>query len=1815
LADDPTRRAATPGELDLARREFEAARAARDAHGLTGAPPELEARYAAAAERYERALGATTLPTPATPAIKETVKQAAVTMGTTAGTTAGSKTGASIGTSVAGPLGTAVGAKAGAAVGAKAGALAGRVGGTVVGGTIGRAIGSVRSVTGALRSIPGGWRIAGAVERQVPSTETLMSRGGGSLLAGIEWFARKNPLYRLFGRFLPNIPWVRATAGMSCGCASSGSCGCNCCACGCTASPFLLVFALAALLIINVTGLFPGGTLPAVCERGGITCNADNGSVVYRIDPSDIPSGAVTYWRDAEARTGIPWFYLAAWEKVASDFGRANLADAPRNKNVPDDLVPQEVVDLLTAQASSGASLTDISDAPTTSADVAAALNAEAINEVNDLLRRLRAVDRGGSFGPYLITRDEWTDYGNPGAPPPGGDGTGSGDVMPGINVPLAAAYACANGVPITPPDPRKNPEQRALMSTAFLARLGAPDTPEMRRAVEAWAQQETSWRSRPIYSGNPFSIGAAATDQECGSFTTTISIAVFRDLRTAVEEAAEVLLAPANQIYGYGAVVAAARANDPVGFLVWLAASGWSGNSHYNCGPDGNGSNTVLQRYAELGGEVDPLRDDCIESGSGYDPALSLLQLNPYARRDGAYIVGSHLTDIYLDLRASGVSSLSNAAATAIDRPVLAQSLAMDAYFNALTDTTASPDADRWESSGVPKLFGDMVGYSDDKGGLFGTGILGSDVVRPKIDVGDNSCTYGGGSSSDDCLTRYRWPDEETVPAVLRNTQVTALQRSYACILVAMRASAALLANDPVAVPDFMARCDAYKMRAADVEIGSAESVAALLADAYIPAAGDPPPGQAILDREKLSTVMTALLAGPGAWDDAQSIVSIPTPSGEEQINLYASAIDAYAFELYEAYSAAEIRRSDADTPEARARNAELRFYGPLADDAVATTGITVDRTVVLATLVADEVMGNGRSTAGCRPFYGAASRTDGKAPVGDSSVVDRYDAIIASTPDTIPAVLRDASVRDAALTAKVDPLLLVAIAGEESNFNPSFSAGTRAGLFGLTATDATLYGVTDRANAADATAGAARKVGALLEGYSLKAAIGVYHAGAAAMAEAGGDPARLPKADRDVVTAVVNRYNKLIAASPIALSMADAPVSGLVGCYRWGSGEATLYDPAKSSSPERFAIAMNLCAPNGPDCGSAVVRVGNRAVVVAVVDFYDGGIGERDDQLAALRPAVRDALGLGGEGPFTVSIDLLGRRLPSEELGPIGDRDPAALGIDIARAGDRVLESGTPPEAVRAIVAEIRASLQGQGLSASDVPNLDQYGRFLAARGRCSTDESSLVEVNDPFRPATEAGLPAVAKVADCPYVQAAIDALADFTASGAGAINSSQYGLQTVSQFGFINPVVGGRITSGFLPRDFAARLRITANNRTYNVHGGVDFVITNFSDNLVVAISDGLAYWLPGTETYCVNSCAELKSRDTMLLFVKGSDGVTWLYGHVIPEFFPDASIAAAYDVSTLTVGGRRAVAVKQGDTLAQIAAGPNHLHLEAQFPARTLNTPYRYPFLNDPNATYSLPGGSFRVDPLTLLPQVIAEYASEKPSSLGEYYVARPYPGAPNFPFPPPADPARLPGFDGRVVTSGTGAIAPGQIKIGSRLLGPTGGTISWTKLAGLAGYDLRLIPATERDCDVAGGVRKSASANATSLTLDAADFAGFPSRAYAVCIRGRFADTRTTAWSRAVSAPTVTAPAANATTDRTPTVSWSAVGGATAYLVELSRTADFATPLSATVTGKSYTPGTPLATGQWYVRVSALAGPSGARVEGDPSPAIRFLPQ
>ena len=351
-------------------------------------------------------------------------------------------------------------------------------------------------------------------------------------------------------------------------------------------------------------GVFNPFAIPAVCSRTGVECGP-NGAVGFTITADDLPTGAVTAWKQVESETGIPWFYAAAWEKVLTDFGRADLTKERSNEGAKEP--PPELIDLARQSLKSGLTTTASADT-TTDPEVVANISADMTEALEQRIARLRSALRGGSYGPMLVTGDEWFAYGNPnGAQSPSaspGDGSGSvsepGTAL-GLILSLDAPQLC-NGKPLNPvPDPRKNAAQRAAMSRVFLETIGAdPNNADLVRAVEAWAQRENSWRTRPIYSANPFNLSVGATDAECGFFTTSSGqIAVFPDLETGSREAGQLLLNPASPRYGYEAVVAAARNGDAIGFMIWLAASSWSGGSHYGCSI---GKNNLFPLYEEIG-------------------------------------------------------------------------------------------------------------------------------------------------------------------------------------------------------------------------------------------------------------------------------------------------------------------------------------------------------------------------------------------------------------------------------------------------------------------------------------------------------------------------------------------------------------------------------------------------------------------------------------------------------------------------------------------------------------------------------------------------------------------------------------------------------------------------------------------------------------------------------------------------------------------------------------------------------------------------------------------------------------------------------------------------------------------------------------------------------------------------------------------------------------------------------------------------------------------------------------------------------------
>ena len=1739
-------------------------------------------------------------------AAKAAVTAAAAGTGGQLGAKGGAKAGAALGSAL-GPAGTVVGAKVGSVIGSRLGAKAGAATGT----RLGRGIDRVHNAGAALRSVPGGWRVASRLERAVPSTQQLIAKGG-SISAGIEWFARKNPLYRIISRFLPQVPWIKNSVGLGCGCASGCGGGGTCCTTCCSCFPFLLVPALMLAAALWLQGALNPFAIPAICSRTGIDCGG-NGSVSFTITADDLPTGAVTAWRQVEAETGVPWFYVAAWEKVTTDFGRADLSKERANEGAKEP--PAEIIALARQSLANGVTTVASSDTAT-DPEVVANISADLTEALETRIARLRSTLRGSSYGPMLVTGDEWFTYGNPQgqADPAATPGDGEGSISePGAGLgilPTLSAPQLCNGRPLNPvPDPRKNPAQREAMSRVFLETIGAdPNNAELVRAVEAWAQRETSWRSRPIWSGNPFSVGANGTDVECGSFN-DVGIAVFPTIEIAAREAGELLLNPASPRYGYEAVVNAARAGDPIGFMIWLAASSWSGASRYGCSI---GTNNLLPLYEDLGGTLPPLTEGCVTPGSTYQAELVNRVLNPYLRLDAGVIIGRHISARYGERAVAEDLEFTNASAITVTSPPLAESLAMAAYFADLQDPERNDGERLAEASGIPETFARLVGYADDPGGFLGIG--GSmENARPRID-GGGPCNYQSsvGATLFCTIVGVTWPTTGPVPEILKGQPVTGPQRAYACSLIVKQAGK-LYEQEPVTREEFESEsCDQFAVRPQPVSFAGATSLRDALARVYIPAAESPAPGRAVLDRAALSTLMSALIADPVLLGDPSATLTVPTTTGDEvTVNLYAAAIDEYAYAVYEAYSAAEVRRGGADSPEARARAVELRFYGPLVDAALEDAGIVIDRAVPLATLVADEVMGGLGAAGGCTPYTATPIRADGTAPASDPRVASRYATL--REAGEIEALLTDNGL-EGALTRSVDPLLIAALAEVASGSSLSYSEGSRSGLFAFTATERKVAGLAAGASAASEIEAAIARLRDLLGVYRpLKQAVAVFRVGETRLGEAGGRIDRLPAADQAFTTAVLKRYAALIATDPTKTGLADTPVSGLVGCYRWGSGLAERYDPAISDDPAEFAIAMNLCRPER-DCGNAVVRANGKAVLVRVADFYDGGIGESDAQIAALRPAVIEALALTGEGPYTVEIELVGRSALTVDLGPLGEREAATIGVDLFRAADRVLESGDPASAVRTIVFALRDSLSAQGLGANDVPDLGHYGRFLAARGACVGVSATFTEP-DLFRGPDANGSRYLVELPDCPYVKTAVAAIRDFLATSSGSALTAEYGLQAVSSFGYINPIVGGWINSGFLPRfltvngGYVDKLRITANGKTTPVHSGVDFQIDHFSANLVVAVADGMAYWEPGYETFVSSACPGGCVRPISLLYVQGFDGTLWNYGHVIPDYFPDPALAAAYDASTAKVDGRRAVRVSQGQTLAQIASGPNHLHLAVYFPAKSL--PYRYPFLGDENAVYSYAAGSalFRIDPLSVLPQTLDEYANKSARSLGEYYTKAYYP---NY-FPPVADPARLPGWKGIVVVgSGAGGgVVAGSTKPKGTIFGIDGGTAAWSAVRGASAYEVNAITAGETDCERAGAVKKIVPGSATSYTFTATELASVGGKALSFCVRARFKEGTTTAYEYAAVSRRISSLSAGQVVTGRPTLTWTALAGATGYRIEVATTADFSGAAVYKTTATSYTlPDRPA--GTYYLRVIGTVSTSGSVYAAPPGPSVRI---
>lgn len=141
-------------------------------------------------------------------------------------------------------------------------------------------------------------------------------------------------------------------------------------------------------------------------------------------------------------------------------------------------------------------------------------------------------------------------------------------------------------------------------LADAFLAELGAPQTPLMEKAVTAWMRAESG---RTVKANNPWNMTVGAASETgistCGSWTSLSSglhFAVFCTPQDGARASARLLLHGGNDWRGYGAVVTQARAGNPVGFLNALARSAWDGGRY---GTKNGGPNRLLAVYASITG------------------------------------------------------------------------------------------------------------------------------------------------------------------------------------------------------------------------------------------------------------------------------------------------------------------------------------------------------------------------------------------------------------------------------------------------------------------------------------------------------------------------------------------------------------------------------------------------------------------------------------------------------------------------------------------------------------------------------------------------------------------------------------------------------------------------------------------------------------------------------------------------------------------------------------------------------------------------------------------------------------------------------------------------------------------------------------------------------------------------------------------------------------------------------------------------------------------------------------------------------------
>jgi hypothetical protein len=158
---------------------------------------------------------------------------------------------------------------------------------------------------------------------------------------------------------------------------------------------------------------------------------------------------------------------------------------------------------------------------------------------------------------------------------------------------PHLARSACDR--PVVPID-LTDPAVAVPLADLFLDALEAPKSPAMRGAVLAWVRSE-GWDHGVLYNNNPLSLRVRGAGV-CRRWNSA-GVAVLDSPERGMRYAALRLARPENAIYGYGAIVAAARAGAARDFLLAVARSAWSGDYHYGCSPKRDGANVLDELWA----------------------------------------------------------------------------------------------------------------------------------------------------------------------------------------------------------------------------------------------------------------------------------------------------------------------------------------------------------------------------------------------------------------------------------------------------------------------------------------------------------------------------------------------------------------------------------------------------------------------------------------------------------------------------------------------------------------------------------------------------------------------------------------------------------------------------------------------------------------------------------------------------------------------------------------------------------------------------------------------------------------------------------------------------------------------------------------------------------------------------------------------------------------------------------------------------------------------------------------------------------------